>query len=386
MISNVQPHGTLQQVFLSLWNAIQEGESIVSCKICGETFKAPMMLQKCSHVFCSLCIRRWFDSNSICPECRIPSSAGELCKVRLVEDFVELWDTLSRKAQTVNDLVMSNPLRSDLYSNTYQPSEVVQSFYVNSSNSNTDEEGRDVPGKKSRDNKIDTPKRKQRKKKRNNVQEKDPSHKIAECPICGIHISIRLIQHHVDICLTKQSCSEENISDRVFFSGRLNGTSSNAHTEAPLESTFEKRPTTLWYKNLSDRKLKDILQYYGLSTRGDRNMLIRRHKEFVFRYNAELDSKFPRPVSSVIKDIEEWEKQQEWNSISEEALNPHLETTLSYNEEICHIAKSDFESLVQQAKKTMFKTNSNHRLSNLCLESINNEDILVFTQQEEGDN
>ncbi|GJD10577.1 E3 ubiquitin-protein ligase RAD18 [Galdieria sulphuraria] len=348
MISNVQPHGTLQQVFLSLWNAIQEGESIVSCKICGETFKAPMMLQKCSHVFCSLCIRRWFDSNSICPECRIPSSAGELCKVRLVEDFVELWDTLP------------------LY--------------------NTDEEGRDVPGKKSRDNKIDTPKRKQRKKKRNNVQEKDPSHKIAECPICGIHISIRLIQHHVDICLTKQSCSEENISDRVFFSGRLNGTSSNAHTEAPLESTFEKRPTTLWYKNLSDRKLKDILQYYGLSTRGDRNMLIRRHKEFVFRYNAELDSKFPRPVSSVIKDIEEWEKQQEWNSISEEALNPHLETTLSYNEEICHIAKSDFESLVQQAKKTMFKTNSNHRLSNLCLESINNEDILVFTQQEEGDN
>ncbi|GJQ09009.1 hypothetical protein GpartN1_g800.t1 [Galdieria partita] len=386
MISDVALHDSFQQMFLSLWNIIQGGQSVISCKICGETLRAPMMLQKCSHVFCSLCIRRWFDSNSICPECRVPSSTGELYKVRVVEDIVELWERLAEKAQTLNDLVMSSRFRSDLFSNTEEPSPYVESGVLNSSDSNTGEEGFDAVGKRSRHSKMETPKRKQSKKKTDSFEGNRSSQEIAECPICGIHISIRLIQHHVDICLAKQSSTKESTSDRVPCSERLNRISTNTHTESSLESSFEKRPTTLWYKNLSDKKLKDILQYYGLSTKGDRNMLIRRHKEFVFRYNAELDSKFPRPVSSVIKDIQEWEKQQEWNSVPEEPQNIPLESSLSFNEEICHIAKSDFESLVQQAKRTVVKKRSNNRVSDLHEESMNNDDISVFTQHEEIEN
>jgi len=271
--------GSLQQVLLSFRNVLQGGQNIVTCKICGETLKTPMMLQKCSHVFCSLCIRRWFDSNCICPECRIPSSTGELYKVRLVEDIVELWNTLTNEAQVLNQLITENQFHLDRFENVEEHPSCSRNTSLDLTPVDTVEKERVPPDTESKEYQVETPKKNQRKRKRNPSQEGRTSQKIAECPICGIHISIRLIQHHVDICLTKQSYSRESIKSAELLTDTKSSVDDEP-SEASLHASFEKRPTTLWYKNLSDKKLKDILHYYGLSTKGDRNALIRRHKEF----------------------------------------------------------------------------------------------------------
>ncbi|GIQ93053.1 hypothetical protein KIPB_017229, partial [Kipferlia bialata] len=48
-----------------------------SCAICHDTFKKPVMLRECKHIFCSLCINRVLSDEQIntgctaeCPRCR----------------------------------------------------------------------------------------------------------------------------------------------------------------------------------------------------------------------------------------------------------------------------------------------------------------------------
>jgi hypothetical protein len=43
------------------------------------------------------------------------------------------------------------------------------------------------------------------------------------------------------------------------------------------------------YLCVVEKRLKESLRQFGLSTKGDRKTLIERHKNFVLRYNAECD-------------------------------------------------------------------------------------------------
>lgn len=99
----------------------------------------------------------------------------------------------------------------------------------------------------------------------------------------------------------------------------------------------------------------------------------------VFRYNAELDSKCPRPVSSVIKDLEEWEKQQEWKNAPEDLP---LEKTFPSDSNISPMVNSNFEFLIEQAKRTFNKSRANFCNLATCEETNNNDNPPVFTQKD----
>lgn len=61
---------------------------------------------------------------------------------------------------------------------------------------------------------------------------------------------------------------------------------SSAHKRKPLSKVV--------YNLLSDRDLKKKLKEHGLSTRGTRQQLVKRHQEFVHMYNAQCDSLNPK--------------------------------------------------------------------------------------------
>lgn len=61
---------------------------------------------------------------------------------------------------------------------------------------------------------------------------------------------------------------------------------SSAHKRKPMSKVV--------YNLLSDRDLKKKLKEHGLSTRGTRQQLIKRHQEFVHMYNAQCDSLNPK--------------------------------------------------------------------------------------------
>lgn len=61
---------------------------------------------------------------------------------------------------------------------------------------------------------------------------------------------------------------------------------SSAHKRKPMPKVV--------YNLLSDRDLKRKLKEQGLSSRGSRQQLVKRHQEFVHMYNAQCDSLNPK--------------------------------------------------------------------------------------------
>uniref|UniRef100_A0ACB8EHL2 Uncharacterized protein n=1 Tax=Sphaerodactylus townsendi TaxID=933632 RepID=A0ACB8EHL2_9SAUR len=93
-----------------------------------------------------------------------------------------------------------------------------------------------------------------------------------ECPVCGVPVHELHVNEHLDSCLT---------SDEKKESLRSSG-----HKRKPLPKVV--------YNLLSDRDLRKRLKEYGLSTQGSKQVLIKRHQEFVHMYNSQCDSLNPK--------------------------------------------------------------------------------------------
>ena len=47
---------------------------INKCPICLNSFRKPVILIHCRHIFCQLCIKKWVQSHCNCPICRRPNN------------------------------------------------------------------------------------------------------------------------------------------------------------------------------------------------------------------------------------------------------------------------------------------------------------------------
>lgn len=64
------------------------------------------------------------------------------------------------------------------------------------------------------------------------------------------------------------------------------------------------------YNLLSDTQLRRILKECSLPTSGDRDLLIRRHREYTIQHNAQQDSLFTKSDTLVIKEVLKKEQQK----------------------------------------------------------------------------
>ncbi|XP_061641569.1 E3 ubiquitin-protein ligase RAD18 isoform X3 [Phyllopteryx taeniolatus] len=108
-----------------------------------------------------------------------------------------------------------------------------------------------------------------------------------ECPVCSIRVSQPFINKHLDMCLIS---GEKKESLR----------SSLGKARRPMGK--------LVYNLLSQTQLKRRLKECHLSVKGNRDQLIKRHKEFVHMYNAQCDSLNPKSAEEIVKEVEANEK------------------------------------------------------------------------------
>ncbi|XP_062257118.1 E3 ubiquitin-protein ligase RAD18 [Platichthys flesus] len=108
-----------------------------------------------------------------------------------------------------------------------------------------------------------------------------------DCPVCSVGVSQQFINKHLDTCL---SSGEKKESLR----------SSPGNVRRPM--------TKLVYNLLSMHELKRRLKETYLSVKGSRDQLIKRHKDFVHIYNAECDSLSPKSAEDIAKEVEDNEK------------------------------------------------------------------------------
>lgn len=145
-----------------------------------------------------------------------------------------------------------------------------------------------------------------------------------DCPVCGVPISSKHINVHLDSCLTK---SEEK----------------QTRNRAPKRKPLPKIISSL----LSDKELRKKLREHGLNAQGNRSMLNKRFLDFTLMYNAQCDSTNPMPVEAIVK---------EFNKMDKLKAQPNP----THDEQRLKVSRSQTEEEIDKSQKHYLKSHSSH--------------------------
>ncbi|NWS49976.1 RAD18 ligase, partial [Probosciger aterrimus] len=308
-------------------------DNLLRCGICFDYFSIAMIIPQCSHNYCSLCIRKFLSYKTQCPTCCVAVSESDLKNNRTLDELVKSFNSARQQLfrLVLDTPLISSPLacsrhsdgKSQVKSSVSWPVvkeevPVIGSFLTKEevctsteadSLAGTDEkteEHLDLYSSSAEVDGKDIEVGSQESLECTKSHEKPSTSvvkvvKKVDCPVCEVAIPEEYINKHLDACLTR-----EEKKDRL---------RSSAHKRKPMSKVV--------YNLLSDRDLKKKLKEHGLSTRGTRQQLIKRHQEFVHMYNAQCDSLNPKSVAEVVKELENNEKvrvQLELNKTGESSL------------------------------------------------------------------
>ncbi|XP_061544194.1 E3 ubiquitin-protein ligase RAD18 isoform X5 [Phycodurus eques] len=316
-----QPEADLPPMLTSLNNV----DALLRCPICFDFFNTTMMT-KCSHNFCSLCIRKFFSYKLQCPVCNTQATEQDLQNNRLLDELVINFQAarqqLSKtyfdsppispknpasvkfkapieKGQKCNSSVVSHffqkrPRKSP--GKAYQTGCTLYASDTDPHLTTVKEEPMDVGEASMQD--VVSVKPVDIELHRMSTEEVMPHSSSSppkdvkpvikvECPVCSIRVSQPFINKHLDMCLIS---GEKKESLR----------SSLGKARRPMGK--------LVYNLLSQTQLKRRLKECHLSVKGNRDQLIKRHKEFVHIYNAQCDSLNPKSAEEIVKEVEANEK------------------------------------------------------------------------------
>ncbi|KAF9896631.1 E3 ubiquitin-protein ligase rad18, partial [Lobosporangium transversale] len=198
---------------------------------------------------------------------------------------------------------------------------------------------------------------------------------LVACPICGNGIPFTYTNTHLDnYCLLKQNDPNYTIPYKVIItqksdiialyekcgaSGKsISNATANTSTSVSISSTTPggsprrtndsqispglsfnsnggkkpvatypepKRIPKLTYSILNDKQLRKKLQELGLPTHGDKQLMQKRHAEYVTIYNANCDATRPQTQAQLMKAMEVWERSYEKDMQTREAQRRALE-------------------------------------------------------------
>ncbi|XP_029990773.1 E3 ubiquitin-protein ligase RAD18 isoform X2 [Sphaeramia orbicularis] len=288
-------------------------DTLLRCPICFDFLNISMMT-KCSHNFCSLCIRKFFSYKLQCPVCNVEATEQDLRNNRLLDELVISFQTarqqLSKttfesppispktpastvkcktpreKGQKTNSSVLSHFFQKKPKVSPCKKPEQDTSLYVKEEPMDVEavpvyslipvkKEDTDLCSIGDETAHSSTP-----------LKDRKPTVKV-ECPVCSVNVPQNFINKHLDTCLTR---------------GEKKGSLRGA-----VESRRHPLPK-LVYNLLSMQELKRRLKQCHLSVQGSRDQLIKRHREFVHIYNSQCDSLNPKSAEAIAKEVEANEK------------------------------------------------------------------------------
>lgn len=284
-------------------------DTLLRCPICFDFLNISMMT-KCSHNFCSLCIRKFLSYKLQCPVCNIDATEQDLRNNRLLDDLVTNFQAARKRLS--NAMFESPPktpsapavsVRCKTLKTPKSSSTVLSQYFQKKTpkESNKDvpttqlikEEPMDlelssvqvsVPVKQEKMTAVYTGDESAHSS--SSTEDVKPVIKVA-CPVCSVNVAQNFINKHLDMCL-----------------------SSGEKKESLRSSLGKSRPlkAKLVYNLLSLQELKRRLKDCQLSVQGTRDQLIKRHQEFIHIYNAQSDSLNPRSAEDIAKEVEANEK------------------------------------------------------------------------------
>ncbi|XP_029358236.1 E3 ubiquitin-protein ligase RAD18 isoform X2 [Echeneis naucrates] len=323
-------------------SCLKNVDALLHCPICFDFFNISMMT-KCSHNFCSLCIRKFLSYKPHCPVCNAHATETDLRNNRILDELVVnfqaarqqlskqnfesppisptttasevKYKTPRKRAQKSNGAVLSHFFQKKSKTSptveTHRDGSISQwvqrgkiqttlSYCANDGDLHLASPHRPAAVKEEpMDVEVASVHRLMSVKQEDSVshsvtarddvahssspsQDVKPTIKV-ECPVCSVSVSKQFINKHLDTCLTS---GEKKESLR----------SSLTRTRHPMNK--------LVYNLLSVHELKRRLKECHLSTQGSRDQMIKRHQEFVHIYNSQCDSLNPKSAEDIAKEVE----------------------------------------------------------------------------------
>ncbi|XP_004068521.1 E3 ubiquitin-protein ligase RAD18 isoform X1 [Oryzias latipes] len=357
-------------------------DSLLRCPICFDYVNISMMT-KCSHNFCSLCIRKFLSYKLQCPVCNTPMTEQDLRNNRILDELtvnfqvarqqlikanfdsppispktpasVAKCQTPREKGQKPTSSILSHffqkkvkspsgrEAHQDIQSRELQTAQPGNSGNVQTGQLRTSvvikEEPMDVEDSSTLTfgavKHEDMASYSSRFHMTNPSPSKDVKPVIkVECPVCSVSVSQHFINKHLDSCLTR---GEKKESLR----------SSLGKARRPMAK--------LVYNLLSMQELRRRLKECQLSVQGSRDQLVRRHQDFIHLFNAECDSLNPKSVEEIAKEVEANEKMR---SQLQGKIKPVMVFSKNHSEEEIEAMhsnyrkqhSSDFSRLIAQVR------------------------------------
>ncbi|KAL4883433.1 hypothetical protein BJY04DRAFT_226493 [Aspergillus karnatakaensis] len=284
-------------------------ETSLRCQVCKDFFDNPV-ITSCSHTFCSLCIRRCLSTEGKCPTCR--SSDQEL-KLRrnwavqeLVEGFMNARPSvleLARRATEKNEVAMEGGGEGD----AEQP--VMKKRKI---------EAEDVVVEKPEEG-VRTRSQSRGVTRQAQVQadpieivddiqdqEYIPDDGLVACPVCSRRMKNEAVFRHLDICTGAPAQTKPTAFGSLSTAPRNSFPDS---TEKPPE-----RLPHINYDILKEGVLRKKLKDLGIPNWGPKPLLQKRHTEWMNLWNANCDSRIPKPKRDLLRELDVWERTQGGNS------------------------------------------------------------------------
>ncbi|PVV04567.1 hypothetical protein BB560_000930 [Smittium megazygosporum] len=178
---------------------LREMDELLRCPICHEFLDATLMSENCSHVYCSLCIRRSLNVKKQCPCCFFDLNENQLLQVRHLDQVVSVF----KKARTnllgaIESLAKAN---NDENVQTVEKDNSLQ--HISYENKNLTVADNKTPEFLEEDDFVPS--------QRNSLMKKrkfeESLVKMVECPKCGKFVSEPKLNIHLDDCLDIESSS-----------------------------------------------------------------------------------------------------------------------------------------------------------------------------------
>ncbi|VUC20160.1 unnamed protein product [Clonostachys rosea] len=280
--------------------ALARVEASLRCQVCKDFYETPM-ITTCSHTFCSLCIRRALSNDSKCPVCRAGEQEVKLRSNWSVEEAVESFkaarSAILELAQRKPDPTPRSPKRKTRDEDGSQSEPAPDAKRLRSSarlSRNKQpvsyavapevEEEEFTPASDAEEDEF--------------VPEPDDG--LVACPMCQKRMKEWQVFGHIESCTGPSPKSQSTNTDRPTQLGAT----------ARIHNTTYERLPGLSYGLFKENALRKKLADLKIPNHGSRQILEKRHREWVTLWNANCDAARPKNRMQLLQELDTWEKTQ----------------------------------------------------------------------------
>lgn len=321
-------------------------ENSLHCQICKEFYDTPMTTS-CSHTFCSKCIRTSLSNDGKCPACRAPDQASKLRNNWAIEELVHAF-VAARPAA----LKLARRERDEEAAAAKRPGKRKRAAADVDEHGNAREDG----GMRTTRSKSRRTAASQTSQVDEYVEIEDPDEHetfqpapeiqdgLVPCPMCGKRMKEEAVFPHLDRCDGETKERDKSESRTPSF---------RTPSQRPVSGQIkpQERLSELSYGMMKENALRKKLGEIGIPGWGSKQLLVRRHTEWVNLWNANCDSNQPRTKREVLQDLDSWERTQGGRAPTVNGMASSIMRKDFDGDEWASRNKDDFSRLIADARR-----------------------------------